>query len=287
MDSIDFEPSPSSFLSSPFGEAGVVEATPSGTDVDQSQRETVCLSLQDRIHREYYPPTATRTIPARYHRILQAIRSSRRLPVNTLLEIGPESPASTRFLHESLAVPLGGCVAVDVSNAVVTLFENSGIQALKLDIARDLLPLTDGSQDVVVLSEVIEHLHGADGALTEIRRVLHNEGLLVLTTPNLAAWFNRIILLFGRQPVFTETGGEWVFGREPFAAASRPVGHLQVYTPRALASLLRYHNLRPLSQMGLPLESRAQVPRITRLMDGALAKLPNLAAGQLLVCEKG
>ena len=66
------------------------------------------------------------------------------------------------------------------------------------------LPLTDSSVDVVIMSELIEHLVDPDGTLDEAWRVLRPGGTLLLSTPNLAAWYNRVLLRFGIQPLFTE-----------------------------------------------------------------------------------
>ncbi len=46
------------------------------------------------------------------------------------------------------------------------------------------LPLADGSVDVVVSSQVIEHLHDQAGFVGECARVLRPAGTLVITTPN-------------------------------------------------------------------------------------------------------
>ena len=45
-----------------------------------------------------------------------------------------------------------------------------------------------------IMSELIEHLVDPDGAVAEVRRVLRPGGSLLLSTPNLAAWYNRALL---------------------------------------------------------------------------------------------
>ena len=75
------------------------------------------------------------------------------------------------------------------------------------------LPVASGQADVVIMSEVIEHLVDPDSVLDEVRRVLRPGGTLLLSTPNLAAWYNRGLLALGVQPVFTEVSLRGVFGR--------------------------------------------------------------------------
>jgi SAM-dependent methyltransferase len=58
----------------------------------------------------------------------------------------------------------------------------------------------DSYFDLVFMGEIIEHIYDIEQCLKEMRRVLRPGGMLVLTTPNLAAWYNRILLLCGRCP---------------------------------------------------------------------------------------
>lgn len=74
------------------------------------------------------------------------------------------------------------------------------------------LPLADGCADAVLFSEILEHLVDPDQALDELRRVLRPGGHLMLSTPNLAAWYNRALLLAGVQPVFSEVSLRGIHG---------------------------------------------------------------------------
>ena len=80
------------------------------------------------------------------------------------------------------------------------------------DIASSL-PFADDSFDVVVAGEVIEHVPHPDLMLSEIRRVLAPSGRLVLSTPNIVGWANRVLVPLGIQPLFTETSSEVHLGR--------------------------------------------------------------------------
>ena len=57
---------------------------------------------------------------------------------------------------------------------------------------------------------------------------------MLLSTPNLAAWYNRVLLALGVQPVFTEVSLRGIFGRPGSVVA----GHLRIFTRSALAQLL-------------------------------------------------
>ncbi len=126
----------------------------------------------------------------------------------------------------------------------------------------DPLPVASASVDVVIMSELIEHLVDTDAALEEVFRVLKPGGSLLLSTPNLAAWYNRGLVALGVQPIFSEVSLRGVYGRPGHQVA----GHLHLFTRGALVGLLaargftgigvrgaRYHDvpgpLRPLDRL--------------------------------------
>lgn len=137
------------------------------------------------------------------------------------------------------------------------------------------LPLATESVDVVVLNEVIEHLVDTDGAVDELRRILKPGGYLLLSTPNLAAWFNRVALLLGVQPVFSEVSLRRVFGRPGRVVA----GHLRLFTRRALVDFLEAEGFRDVRTTGACYHD---TPRPLRPVDRAFRHLPSLAA--ILMC---
>src|SRR5207245_9795736 len=123
--------------------------------------------------------------------------------------------------------------------------------------------------------EAIEHLVDTDGALDEIVRILRPGGSLLLSTPNLAAWFNRGLLLCGVQPVFTEVSLRGIYGRP----GHEVVGNLRVFTRRALTGLLAAHGLRVVELRGACYHD---TPRPLRPLDRLFRHLPALAADQLV-----
>lgn len=73
----------------------------------------------------------------------------------------------------------------------------------KCDLEKDKLPFNDETFDCILFTEVAEHLlyYNLKPVLIEIRRVLKRDGLIILTTPNIAALENRIFLLFGKEVI--------------------------------------------------------------------------------------
>ncbi|MCX4810858.1 class I SAM-dependent methyltransferase [Streptomyces sp. NBC_01239] len=141
------------------------------------------------------------------------------------------------------------------------------------------LPLRSGSADAVLFSEVIEHLVDPDTALAEIRRVLRPGGHLMLSTPNLAAWYNRALLLAGVQPVFSEVSLRAIHGRP----GKEVVGHLRLYTPRALREFVAAAGFTVVGLKGAPFHG---VPRPLRPLDRLACVRPQLASILLLHARK-
>ncbi|MDK1473932.1 class I SAM-dependent methyltransferase [Streptomyces sp. 549] len=145
------------------------------------------------------------------------------------------------------------------------------LTAVRGELTDPGLPIATGAADAVLFSEVIEHLVDPDAALDELRRVLRPGGHLLLSTPNLAAWYNRGLLLAGVQPVFSEVSMRGIHGRP----GSQVVGHLRLYTARALRSMLPAAGFDIVRITGAPYHD---VPRPLRPLDRLACHAPSLAS---------
>lgn len=80
--------------------------------------------------------------------------------------------------------------------------------------------------DIVVMSEVIEHLYTAPWLVLKfIKTLIKSNGFLILSTPNAAAAMNRIFLAFGRNPF------------EMIRESRDNPGHFREYTKSELISI--------------------------------------------------
>lgn len=143
------------------------------------------------------------------------------------------------------------------------------------ELTNNGLPFATGAADAILFSEVIEHLVDPDSALDELRRVLTPGGHLMLSTPNLAAWYNRALLLTGTQPVFSEVSLRAIHGRP----GTEVVGHLRLYTARALREFLTASGFDVVKITGAPFHG---VPRPLRPLDRLIASAAPTAASILL-----
>lgn len=83
-----------------------------------------------------------------------------------------------------------------------------GIQVEEINLEKDAWPYQDAYFDVVIINQVLEHTKEFFWIISQASRVLKDGGLLIIGTPNLAAWYNRLLLLFGRQPACIKLGSE-------------------------------------------------------------------------------
>lgn len=115
-------------------------------------------------------------------------------------------------------------------------FASYGIAAYQCDLERDSLPFGDQSVGFVLLAEVIEHLNSFPlHTLREIRRILCNEGKLLITTPNLLTLRNRISFLWGEPHYDTlSLPYDALIARETVGHT----GHFRLYTMAELIDLL-------------------------------------------------
>lgn len=112
-----------------------------------------------------------------------------------VLEVGCRAGNLTQYF-----APGNEVVGVDIDRAALKLFEERlGAKGHWIDVDEEPLPFADKSFDVVVFSEVMEHVRFPQKALAEIRRVLKLDGRLIGSVPNSFRLRNRLRFLAGNQ----------------------------------------------------------------------------------------
>ena len=159
----------------------------------------------------------------------------------------------------------------------------TGWSYLTADVTRGL-PLRDGSVDCVVAGEIIEHVPDPDQMLTEIHRVLAPGGSLVISTPNMVSWANRVLVPLGVQPLGTETSSVVALGRRwrVLGQGNRVQGHLKVFTHRALDEILARYGFSVTARFGMP----AEFPYPASLVDDFFTRFVALSSDLLYVAER-
>lgn len=112
---------------------------------------------------------------------------------NQILEVGCRSGNLTQYYYEGNEV-----VGVDVDrNALVEFGKRLDLESHWVDVDSEPLPFREDQFDVVVFSEVMEHLRFPQKTLEEIQRVLKPEGRMIGSVPNSFRLRNRLKFLFG------------------------------------------------------------------------------------------
>src|SRR5581483_11909615 len=117
----------------------------------------------------------------RYHFALPLVQGSR------VLDVACGSGYGSALLARAAAEVTGVDVAADaIAHARAKYAHAANLQFREGDCVA--LPFADGSFDVVVSFETIEHIAAQERFLAELRRVLAPGGLLVLSCPNRPAY---------------------------------------------------------------------------------------------------
>ena len=208
-------------------------------------------------------------------RLVKIIQLAEQLNPGSLLDVGCGNGYLLNQLVTKIDAELFG---IDVYE-----MEPENWKYKKADLTKGI-PFEDSSFDLVVFGEVIEHVPDPDYLLEEIWRVLKPGGKIIVTTPNLASWANRILLLFGIQPLFTETSSRTKMGRRfrVLGQGSEVQGHLRIFTRSALEELVVASGFEIDRTWGVPFFFPFPISKF----DEFLCRFPSLSSGLFVLAQK-
>jgi 2-polyprenyl-3-methyl-5-hydroxy-6-metoxy-1,4-benzoquinol methylase len=148
-----------------------------------------------------------------------------------VLEIG----CNDGFIGSILLKNGNDVYGIDIVRREVIKAKKRGIKAKVVDIENQYLPYASNFFDVVLLTDVIEHVFDTDVLLAKIYKVLKPGGTLLVTTPNVASLGRRLMLLLGINP-FLEYSACYI------DYAPSPAGHIRYYTHSDLSHQLERNN---------------------------------------------
>lgn len=144
-----------------------------------------------------------------------------------------------------------------------------------------------GSFDIVIMSHVIEHVKNPDHLLQEAKRVLKKGGIIIVNTPNLAAWFNRCLLPLGYQPFFTEVSTiDKTLGikfTRRLTSFKHPLGHMRVFTSGALVDIIEMHGFKIIKKSGMEF---FLLPKPFHIFDVLFSRSFSFASTLIVVAKK-
>jgi 2-polyprenyl-3-methyl-5-hydroxy-6-metoxy-1,4-benzoquinol methylase len=194
------------------------------------------------------------------------------LPVGRLLDIGCSTGDWAAHWRDKGWQSAG----VDIDREHAQLARSRGIDAKYCDLNHDQLPFEKQSFDLIFAGEVIEHLIDTDGFISELYRCLRPRGHVLITTPNLASFENRLRILLGIYPAWVNYN----------LSGS---GHVRAYTPRVLRKQLREHGFEVVIHKGnwvpfIPQHFLTDIDLPALAVTGDL--LPNLAMDIIMLARR-
>ena len=112
-----------------------------------------------------------------------------------ILDLGCRDGSLTQYYAEGNSV-----TGVDIDQQALALAQAKlGIATLPLNLNEDRLPMDDGSFDVVIAGEVLEHLVDPSFVASEAQRLLIPSGNFIGSVPNSFHWRGRLAFLRGRS----------------------------------------------------------------------------------------
>ncbi|MDD5552200.1 MAG: class I SAM-dependent methyltransferase [Candidatus Pacebacteria bacterium] len=120
---------------------------------------------------------------------------------------------------------------IDANDYAVRKAKEKGINVKKFFFNDESkIPFENNFFDLIIAGEIIEHIYDTDFFLDEIYRLLKKDGFLILSTPNLASFGRRLMLLLGINPIIECSPNE-----------KDSSGHIRYFTFKTLEHLLRKH----------------------------------------------
>jgi ubiquinone/menaquinone biosynthesis C-methylase UbiE len=117
------------------------------------------------------------------------------------------------------------------------------------------LPIKSNTADVVIASQIIEHVAKTDVILKEIYRVLRYQGRVIIGTPNLASWHNVAALACGWQPFSMQVSDEVYVGNPVHPRYRQRIqakqAHLRVFSHKSLTELMETHGFEEIETRGV------------------------------------
>jgi len=174
---------------------------------------------------------------------------------------------------------------VDINELSLQIARSKGIKVRRVNINIEKLPYDHEYFDLITIIEVLEHLYNPDNVIEEAYRCLKRGGYLVVATPNLTSWLNRILVLSGYLPLHYEVSTRFIVEKRPFQRTYDVYGHIRLFTLKTLKRLLEAYNFKVIKVIGetFPYMRRSW---FTKLLDSILSKRPSLSADIIVLAQK-
>ncbi|HLJ68959.1 MAG TPA: class I SAM-dependent methyltransferase [Chloroflexota bacterium] len=172
----------------------------------------------------------------------------------------------------------------DISEPALAVAAERGLQTRVWNCDGDACPCESHTYDVVIAADIIEHLINTDRFLQELHRILRPGGHLILSTPNLASWRNRLRLLRGKVPA-SYPGASATVSHDFWVDRN----HIRVNLYSEWKALLEHHGFcveRVVGSTYMQILTGGPKTRLLKLLDRLALRIPTLATGLVIVASR-
>jgi len=194
----------------------------------------------------------------------------------TILDVGCSQGRLGRHLRRHKKAVVYG---LDISDRAIKEAKKNLDKAYRLNIETDDLPFPPKSFDIIICADILEHLVDPLFVLEKLKLYLKNDGIFILSIPNVANIEVRWNLLWGR----------FDYKREGIMDDS----HLRFFTKKTICRLIRKAGLEIVGVDYSPgfsfffFQGRVVRLKVLKKLHYALTKLsPTLFSGQFIVVAK-
>lgn len=181
------------------------------------------------------------------------------------------------------------CYAIDISKKAIAIAAKN-YPEIKF-IQDDIIPWAENGKkfDLILSLENIEHIYNLDEYLDAINSSINKDGVLVVSTPNLNSWLNRLLILFGKIPYFQEyffydNVPIFSIGQRNFPPrSSKPSGHIRILNCQVLNFIARKYKLKIIGRYGAGLYAHK---KILGTIDKFFSLFPSLASCIIYIYKK-
>jgi SAM-dependent methyltransferase len=198
-------------------------------------------------------------------------------PIRIAADIGCRSGREAAFYRDEAGI--GEMHGFEIAESALDAARARGLVTHVWVSGEQPCPVADGTFDAITALDVIEHLFDTDIFLQELHRILAPGGHLLIATPNLAWWWNRLRLGAGLAPV-------GLGGASPTRSFSPAVDlkHLRLNVGSEWLGLFASHGFRNVRTQGYNFPGLLRFPFAP--IDNVLTGFSGLAHSNVFLLEK-
>ena len=153
-----------------------------------------------------------------------------------ILDLGCADGFLGKILKELYQAEVHG---IDLAEKSLKIAEKRGIITKKFDLSLKKWPYKNNFFDLIIAGDVIEHIYDTEKFISECNRILKTNGQLIISTPNLNAYCNRILVLLGKMPL----GLDFAANLSMYKYLP-PMGHIRILNKGSLIKLIKEFDLK-------------------------------------------